>query len=185
MHYLDTMASLKRLLSLSVSPRQTVVARTLPVCLVQVRGKKKQTKQKSKKDAQKEFMKDFVKRQEMDKLMQSAALKAAKMGDPFDPEMLNPARKRPQAEVSPEERERRYLLTKEWSRYRMQKHKDDLKLINSVVASRCKALRELKKVSPFLYDKALELDTGLFPFDYSGPTATPSIAGYVPPDPES
>lgn len=174
-----------RLLSLSVSTRQSVVARTLPVWFVQVRGKKKQSKQQAKKDAQKKLMKDFMKRQEVEKLMQSASLKAAKMGDPFDPEMLNPARKRPKTDVSSEEGVRRYLLTKEWSRYRMQKHKDDLKLINCMVASRDKALRELKKVSPSLYNKALELNPELFPFDCLGPTATPPIAGYTPPDPES
>lgn len=165
--------------------REVATVRMSPVWLVQVRGNKKQTKQKSKKDIQKKFMKDFVKKMEMKKLMLSAILKAAKMGEPFDPEMLNPARKRPAVPVSHEEGERRYLLVKEWSRYRMQQHKEELSILHSMVASRNRALKELNKVSPSLVSKALELNPKLFPLECIGPMATPPIAEYTPPDPET
>ncbi len=155
------------------------------VSLIQTRAKSKQQKKvKNKKDIRREMMKEYLKKQELEKLMETASLKAAKMGEPFDPEMLNPARKRAPVKKSPEEKESEYLLVKEWSRYRMEAHKQDLKRLADMVASREKALRELKKLSPLLYNRALDLKEDLFPFECVGPTATPSIPGYIPPDPE-
>lgn len=130
------------------------------------------------------MMKEFVKKQELEKLMQVTSLKAAKMGEPFDPEMLNPARKRAPVEKSLEEKENEYLLMKEWSRHQMETHKQDLKKLADMVTSRERAMRELKKLSPLLYNRALELKEDLFPYECLGPTATPPIADYVPPDPE-
>ena len=46
--------------------------------------------------------------------------------------------------------------------------------------SRKKAL--LKKVSVPLYEQALELRTDLFPFEQVGPTDTPSVPDYAPPE---
>ena len=155
------------------------------LCLVQSRSKAKQPNQlraKAKKDARRDMMKEMFKQQELEKLVQSASLKAAKMGEPFDPEMLNPARKRAPVKKSAKEREEEFLLVKEWSRYRMEKHKQELKALNAMVASRQRALRELKRVSPTLHSKALELKEDLFPYDCVGPTATPPKAGYMPPD---
>ncbi len=153
--------------------------------LVQARAKGKQSKKvKNKKDMRRELMKEFVKKQELEKLMHTASLKAAKMGEPFDPEMLNPARKRVPIEKSVEEKESEYLLIKEWSRYRMETHKQDLRVLADMVDSREKALKELKKISPVLYDRALELKEDLFPYECVGPTATPPIADYSPPDPD-
>lgn len=154
-----------------------------PIAVLQIRTKSKQAKKvKSKKDLRKEMMKEFMKKQELEKLMQAASLRAAKMGEPFDPEMLNPARKRVPVEKTEEEKESEYLLVKEWSRYRMKKHKQELKVLGDMIASRESALRELKKVSPLLYSRALELKEDLFPYECVGPTATPPIAAYTPPD---
>lgn len=154
----------------------------LPVGYIQVRGKKQAKKQKSKKELKKEMLKDYVKKLEMEQLKQSAALKAASRGEPLDPEMLNPARQREHHPVPQEEAERRYLLVKEWSRYRMAKHIEELKFIQGAVQSREKALRELRKISFPLYQQALELNPKLFPFERQGPTHTPLLPGYEPPE---
>ena len=150
------------------------------------RGGKKQAKKqkKSKKETQREMMKDYFKRIEIKKLKEAAALKAAKKGEPFDPEMLNPARKRQMVKNSDKEKERRVLLVKEWSRYRMEQHKLELDHLQSLMKSRDKALRELKKVSLPLYNQALELNPNLFPFECQAPTYTPPLPAYIPPDPD-
>lgn len=142
------------------------------------------SKHKIKKDQRVQNMKDFVKRMEIQKLTQSAALKAAKKGDPLDPEMLNPTRKRPPPTITYEEKDKRFLLSKEWSRYQMKKELERRQLLGGMVKSREKALRELKKVAPHLHSKSLELNPVLFPFEWKGPTETPPIPAYLPPDPD-
>jgi len=155
--------------------------------LAQVRHKGKQANTKSKKsrkDMRREVMKDFMKRQEYQKLMTNASLKAAKMGEPLDPEMLNPARKREPTLKTTKEKESEFLLVKEWSRFTMTEHTQQMKSLRDMVASREKAMKELKKLSPSLYTRALELNEQLFPFSCVGPTATPPLEGYSPPEPE-
>ena len=144
----------------------------------------KSSSKKTKKDQRAQEMKDYVKRMEMQKLMVDSAMKAAKKGDPLDPEMLNPARKRPPPSLSHEERDRRFLLSKAWSRHQMERERERRSLLGGMVQSRDKALRELKRVSPELYHKSLELNTSLFPFEWKGPTETPPLLTYIPPDPE-
>ena len=57
---------------------------------------------------------------------------------PVDPEpLLNPAlldasRLRMPIKLSPEEQERRTLLLKEWSRYKMKQHKEDLQRVQEL-----------------------------------------------------
>lgn len=143
-----------------------------------------QKSKKPKKDQRAQDMKDFVKRMEMQKLTQSAALKAAKRGDPLDPEMLNPARKRAPPTLTHQERDRRFLLCKDWSRHQMQQERQRRQLLGGMLKSRQNALRELCKVSPELYCKAVELNPELFPFEWKGPTETPPIPTYTPPDPD-
>lgn len=148
------------------------------------RGKKSAKKKKLKKDSKQQEIKDFVEKREMQKLLLAATLKAAKCGEPLDPEMLNPARKRSPLTLSEEEKERRTLLSKQWTRDCMERHIQELQFLQGVVRSRTKALSELRKVSQYLYSKALELQPDLFPFDCTGPTTTPPLPNYVPPDPD-
>lgn len=129
-------------------------------------------------------MKEYLKQLELKQVMEEASLRAAKHGDPLEPEMLNPARKRAPESISPEERERRFLLVKEYSRYRMEEHKKELAVLQGMVKARQKALLELKRVSFLLYLQSLELSPDLFPFTHTGPTATPPIPNYQPPEPE-
>lgn len=154
--------------------------------LVPHRGKKTAKKlKKMKKDVRHYEMKEYIKKMEIQKLVQNAALKAAKKGEPFDPEMLNPARKRDAPSTSMEEQERRFLLVKEWSRYQMQREIQRRTLLRRMLQSREKALQELRKVSTALYTKSLMVNSDLFPLDIRGPTTTPPIPTYVPPDPEN
>ena len=44
-------------------------------------------------------MKDYIKGLELEKQAEEAVMKVAKQGEPLDPEMLNPARKRQRLEV--------------------------------------------------------------------------------------
>lgn len=44
-------------------------------------------------------MRDYLKRLELRKQAEVATIKVARRGEPLDPEMLNPARKRPIIEV--------------------------------------------------------------------------------------
>ena len=186
------MASLQLLCSFTLShyTRQTLTNRiaVLPASLlVLTRGSKKQAKKqkKSRKEIQREMMRDHFKKMEMEKLKLAAALKAAKKGEPLDPEMLNPARKREKVAISEEEKEQRYLLVKEWSKYKMEQHKQELQHLQNLMKSRGKALRELKKVSHTLYNQALELNPDLFPFECAALTHTPPVPTYTPPDPDS
>lgn len=154
--------------------------------LIPFRGKKSAKKQKKmKKDPKAVELKEYAKRMEVQKVLLSATLKAAKKGEPFDPEMLNPARNRPSSTISKEEKDRRFLLTKEWSRWHMKQHTEHLAMLQGMTQSRDKALRELKRVSSTLYSQALELNTELFPFNCQGPTVTPPKQSYQPPEPES
>ena len=128
-----------------------------------------------------EMIKEYMKRMELQKELEEATIRVAKKGEPMDPEMLNPARKRPPVELSDEEKEQKILLVKRWTRYNMEEHKAQLQQLQGMMDSRRRALRELKKVSLPLYQQALDLRTNLFPFEWTGPPATPPLPGYDPP----
>jgi large subunit ribosomal protein L40 len=107
---------------------------------------------------------------------------------PTDPEaipnqtLLEPARRRIVNKLSKEEEEKRVLLLKEWSRFKIQQHKEDLHRIQEMTRCREEALKELKKCSMYLYLEAIKIDKTLFPVEFTGPTETPPIAGYSAPD---
>ena len=79
---------------------------------------------------------------------------------PVDPEpLLNPAlldasRLRTPIKLSPEEQERRTLLLKEWSRYKMKQHKEELQRVQELERYGEEALKELKKSSLYLCHEA-------------------------------
>lgn len=114
--------------------------------------------------------------------------KPSEIVPPTDPEairnpaLLEPARQRTGTKLDEKEEERRILLQKEWSRYKMQQHREDLHRIQEMTRSREEALKELKKSSMYLYLEAIKIDQTLFPVQFTGPTETPPIAGYSAPD---
>ena len=107
---------------------------------------------------------------------------------PTDPEsllnlaLLEPHRRREQHELSESEKEKRILLLKEWSRFKMQQHKEELQCLQELTRCREEALKELKKTSISLYQEAIKTDKNLFPLHFKGPPETPPIPGYVAPD---
>ena len=64
----------------------------------------------------------------------------------------------------------------------MAKHNEQLQHLQVLMNCRVRALRELRKVSTELYCQALNLQTNLFPFERIGPTETPPLQGYQPPE---
>mgnify|MGYP001800519442 CR=1 FL=1 len=66
----------------------------------------------------------------------------------------------------------------------MQQHKEELQRLQEMIRCREVALKELKKTSLYLYQEAIKVDKSLFPFEFMGPTETPSIPDYSAPDME-
>ncbi|XP_065883064.1 large ribosomal subunit protein mL40-like [Dysidea avara] len=159
--------------------------------LVPVRTVKKGPKSKSKqlmmqkaklRDREKEMQKRRIKEAEAQKEMQFVAMKIGVIGEPLDPELLNPARKRNPSVVSKEEEVRRTLLLKQWSRGLISQHKQQLQQLQGMMRCRDKAMRELKKVSQTLYEQALEPEPTMLTFSAKGPTETPPMGNYIPPE---
>ena len=86
--------------------------------------------------------------------------------------------------LSTEEAERRALLEKEWNRYKQEQWINNLRVIESIVLSQEKALKELRAASEQLYKKAIELDDSILPYNTIGPVHTPPINNYDSPDGE-
>lgn len=128
--------------------------------------------------------------QDSKKKKQPIFRKPTEVVPPVDPEsLLNPAllegaRLRKPITLSPEEKERRTLLLKEWSRHKMKQHKEDLQRLHELEQCREEALKELKKSSLYLYHEAIKVDQDFFPIQFKGPTETPPIPGYMAPDME-
>jgi len=134
------------------------------------------------RDREKEMQRRKVKVAEAQKEMQFVAMKIGCIGEPLDPELLNPERKRNPPVISNEEELRRTLLLKQWSRELMSQHKQQLQQLQGMVRCRDKAMRELKKVSPTLYEQALEPEPSMLTFSAKGPTETPPLGNYIPPE---
>ena len=99
-----------------------------------------------------------------------------------DRRLLESDRIRNVPKVDEHEQERRVLLLKEWSKYRNQQQRNELRKLQDVISSRELALRELKKVSIWHYEEAVKTDESLFPLHLQGPTETPPIVDYIAPD---
>lgn len=116
--------------------------------------------------------------------------KIADIVPPTDPEsipnpvLLESTRRRTTAKIPSAEQEQRTLLLKEWSRFKMKQHKEELQRLQEMMRCREVALKELKKTSLYLYHEAIKVDKNLFPYQFTGPTETPSIPEYSAPDME-
>ena len=86
--------------------------------------------------------------------------------------------------LSTEETERRALLEKEWNRYKQEQWINNVRVIESIVLSQEKALKELRAASEQLYKKAVEFDDSILPYNTIGPVHTPPINNYDSPDGE-
>jgi len=148
------------------------------------RGKSKQLLiQKAKmRERERELQKRKHLMEEAQKEKEFAVAKMAVIGEPLDPELLNPVRKRKPPAVSEEEHVRRTLVMKQWTRELMAQHKKQLQQLQAMLKCRDKAMRELKKVSLSLYEQAMEPEPDLLTFSSKGPTETPPLNNYIPPE---
>jgi len=86
--------------------------------------------------------------------------------------------------LSEAEQESNTLLLKSWSRYKYNQQLDENRMIDRITNSQQRALDQLKCISPELYFEAIQMDLKLIPFSTVGPTRTPSLENYEPPDGE-
>ncbi|XP_078661246.1 large ribosomal subunit protein mL40-like [Branchiostoma floridae x Branchiostoma belcheri] len=98
------------------------------------------------------------------------------------PSLLEEVRERPPVVVSTEEQERRAALEKEWARFRRQQHLTEEAAIVAMVTSQQRALEELRAESEELFQQAVQVDPLLIPYQRLGPTETPPLPTYDPPD---
>ncbi|KAM3715659.1 39S ribosomal protein L40 [Dirofilaria immitis] len=90
---------------------------------------------------------------------------------------------RPPVTLSESEKEERELLQKEYKLHLNKLAVMDMRWIAESIRKQEKALQKLKMLSPELYKAALEPDEFLLEgFVYKGPTLTPPLESYEPPD---
>lgn len=89
-------------------------------------------------------------------------------------------RTRPPLKLSVEVEEYRWLLEKKWSRYRFAVNAREIRMIDRMLCSQEKALKELRAESEDLYQAAIQMDFGYIPYEIKGPVDTPPKKGYDP-----
>ncbi|XP_067083968.1 39S ribosomal protein L40, mitochondrial [Osmerus mordax] len=95
---------------------------------------------------------------------------------------LDEARSRAPTQLSFEDSERRALLLKDWSRYKLEQHRAEMEAVGQALEAQAEALKELRLVSEDLYQAALKPDPLLFPFSQQGPCFTPPKPQYEAPE---
>lgn len=76
----------------------------------------------------------------------------------------------------------REALQRAWAIYCKNVHQSEAAMLERVVAAQQKALDMLKEESQELYDAAIQVDNGLFPFAQRAIVSTPPIKHYEAPD---
>nr|CAH7769803.1 unnamed protein product [Callosobruchus chinensis] len=84
--------------------------------------------------------------------------------------------------LSTEQLERRVMLMNKWAQFRHEEHLKDIQMLDKLSYSQQKALDELQKESPELYNEAIQFDFQLMNYKFQGPVETPPIEGYDAPD---
>ncbi|NXO15370.1 RM40 protein, partial [Oriolus oriolus] len=144
---------------------------------VRAQPKKKKKVDVKKEQAQKERMKKKIKK------LEKAAPELIPIEDFITPLKYSESnRVRSLPALSPEESERRVLLLKKWCLFKQKQDEAEKKAIKALVESQQEALKELRLESEELYQAAIRRDEGLFPFERDGPTYTPPLPGYDPPE---
>ncbi|EGT47817.1 hypothetical protein CAEBREN_04312 [Caenorhabditis brenneri] len=91
-------------------------------------------------------------------------------------------RRRPVIELSMEQIDERAIALKDYTRSRIALQQKDDAWIRGAIESQRKALVELKKLSPELYNAAIQPAPNDLPLTIHGPTLTPPIKNYEAPD---
>ena len=124
------------------------------------------------------------KKQLQDEAKKIYCMKIALKGEPLDPEALNPKRKRPPKEYTPEEIDQQITLRKTWSALKGKQCAATYRELNALAKSRMRAMRELKKASPFHYEAALRAEPeACLPIEIEPIPTYPPREGYDPPEP--
>ncbi|NWZ43763.1 RM40 protein, partial [Brachypodius atriceps] len=144
---------------------------------VRAQPKKKKKVDVKKEQAQKDRMKKKLKK------LEKAAPELIPIEDFIPPlKYSDSSRVRSLPALSPEESERRVLLLKKWSVFKQKQDEAEKNAIKCLVESQQEALKELRLESEELYEAAIRRDEGLFPFQRDGPSYTPPLPGYDPPE---
>ncbi|NXM20729.1 RM40 protein, partial [Ploceus nigricollis] len=144
---------------------------------VRAQPKKKKKVDVKKEQAQKERMKKKLKK------LEKAAPELIPIEDFITPLKYSESnRVRSLPALSPEESERRVLLLKKWCLFKQKQDEAEKQAIKALVESQQEALKELQLESEELYQAAILRDEGLFPFQRDGPSYTPPLPGYDPPE---
>ncbi|KAG7173864.1 39S ribosomal protein L40, mitochondrial-like [Homarus americanus] len=189
------MACLKGLSSLHriCIPRQCgqryISTAVAPLCiqLTQVVGAEP-LKKKKKLDPQLVRQKEERRKRKIEKAIRRLEKNAGQL-KPVDELEVPPAilqemniRKRAEISITEETEESQASILKEWSNYKYQQHLAEVTLIERIIASRERALQELRQESEDLWLEAIQIDQMLLPFRVKGPVATPPIKDYNVPD---
>ncbi|KAI6647581.1 39S ribosomal protein L40, mitochondrial-like [Oopsacas minuta] len=133
---------------------------------------------------QKKFQVAEYKKQLQDEAKKVHCMKIALRGEALDPEALNPIRKRPLKVYTPEEIDQQITIKKEWSSYKNRQSAETFRQLNNLLKSRIKAMRELKKASPALYEATLRADPeACLPIEIDPIPEYPAREGYEAPEP--
>ncbi|NXF03923.1 RM40 protein, partial [Smithornis capensis] len=152
-----------------LTPRTSLPVRAQP--------KKKKKVDVKREQAQKDRMKKKLRK------LEKAAPELIPIEDFMTPmKYSDSSRVRSLPEISPEETERRVLLLKKWCLFKQKQDEAEKKAIQTLVESQQEALKELRLESEELYQAAILRDEGLFPFERDGPSYTPPLPGYDPPE---
>merc|ERR1711974_199723 len=82
-------------------------------------------------------------------------------------------------EVGEEVKEARIAQMKDWQRYTIKRHSNELWHLDKVLKAQSVALEELRAENKSLYDAAIQFDSGLLGVELRGPCASPPVPGYL------
>merc|ERR1719187_2969213 len=84
-----------------------------------------------------------------------------------------------EVEVGEEEREARIAQMKDWQRYTITRHSNELWHLDKVLKAQTVAMEELRAENESLYEAAVQFDHGLVGMQLRGPCASPPVPGYL------
>ena len=81
--------------------------------------------------------------------------------------------------VNQDEEEERIHLMKDWSRFTLTRHRNEIWKQDIIQITQQMALDELRKESEDLYLSAIQFDSSILPISFKGPVSTPPIENYL------
>ena len=87
--------------------------------------------------------------------------------------------RRREVDVGEEEREARIAQMKDWQRFTIKRHSNELWHMDKVLKAQNAALEELRAENESLYEAAIQFDPNLLGTELKGPCASPPVPGYL------